>query len=138
MGADNNRQFEFSDINVREWSLEAEKRHLERTDVGVMPLENNDWSRSKGGYKILLYMSMGVACVASPIGINSEIIKDGINGYLADTPEEWLEKLSLLIEDYPLRQRLGEEGRKAAEKLYSYNVQAPKIIKIFRDFVSHK
>lgn len=138
MGSGKNKHFESLDIKISDWSIEGEKGCLENIDIGIMPLENDEWSRSKAGYKLLLYMSRGVPCVASPIGINNEIIKNNISGYLAETPEEWMEKLSLLIKDYPLRQRLGGEGLRTAEESYSYGVCAPKILEVLTDTASGK
>ena len=128
MGA--TRDIESEDIKVSQWSLDEEKNFLDNIDIGIMPLKNDEWSSSKAGYKLLLYMSRGVPCVASPVGINNEIIKDGVSGYLAGVPEEWSKKLSLLIEDRTLREKLGREALKKVEKFYSYKVCAPRMLDI--------
>lgn len=137
MGTDKNKYFESSDIKITEWSIEGEKKYLERINIGIMPLIDDEWSRSKCGYKLLQYMAMGIPCVASPVGINKEIIEDGLNGFLANTPDEWLDKLSLLIRDILLCQKLGKEGRRLAEELYSYKVNAPRLIEILQNINSN-
>ena len=133
MGAHANRHFESLRINTKDWSLENEEKFLEEIDIGIMPLEDNEWSRAKAGYKILLYMSRSVPCVASPVGINKEIIKDGVNGYWAETTKMWIEKLSLLIENPALRKKLGEEGRRTAEERYAYTIMAPRLMEIIKN-----
>ena len=102
-----------------EWSEKTEMGMLEKIDIGLMPLEDSPWARGKCGLKALLYMALGIVPVCSPVGVNPEIIQDGINGFLAGGPEEWFEKLRLLIEDPPLRERMGREARTTVEKRYS-------------------
>jgi len=75
-------------------------------------------------------MCMGIACVCSRVGINKEIITDGVNGFLADKEDEWIKKLSFLIEDPELRQRIAIAGRRTIEDKYSVNVNAPKFLEI--------
>lgn len=132
MGSGNRSRYEPFGIRVIDWSLEGEKEFLHDIDIGIMPLENDEWSRAKAGYKLLLYMSSGAACVASPVGMNNEIIKESVNGYFASTSDEWITKISLLLEDSSLRQKIGEESRRTAENLYSYDVNAAKLIEILK------
>ena len=133
MGAQRNKYFESLDIKITEWSIETEKKYLRRIDIGIMPLVDDELSRGKGGYKLLQYMAVGIPSVASPVGINKEIIKDGINGFLANSPDEWLGKLLLLIRDASLRQKLGQEGQRLAEKSYSYRANTPRLIEILKN-----
>ncbi len=130
MGVGQNKHFESLDIKIREWSIEREKEYLRSLDIGIMPLTDDGVSRAKAGYKLLQYMAVGIPCVASPVGINKEIIRDGSNGFLANTPAEWLDRLSLLITDAALRQTLGQEGRRLAEELYSYRVCSFRLMEI--------
>jgi len=120
-------------VKLTEWSLEGERRFLEGINIGIMPLMDDEWSKGKGGYKILQYMAMGIPCVASPVGVNKEIIKDGTNGFLATTQDEWVEKLSSLIGDRALRLRMGREGREIARERYSYEKNLSKLISILEE-----
>ncbi|PIQ89358.1 MAG: hypothetical protein COV72_03450, partial [Candidatus Omnitrophica bacterium CG11_big_fil_rev_8_21_14_0_20_42_13] len=120
MGCAKNGDFDLLGIRCTAWSLDAEKDYLGSLDIGIMPLFNDRWAQGKGGYKLLQYMAMGIPCVASPVGVNREIIKDGINGFLADDEKEWHERLSRLIKNPALRGRMGGEGRRMARELYSY------------------
>jgi len=115
-------------LAIKEWSLDSEVSNLQDFDIGIMPLTNDEWSRGKGGYKILQYMATGIPCVASPVGINMQLIQDGVNGFLARTEEEWISRLSLLIEDEALRKQMGARGREIALREYSFQHYAPVMI----------
>lgn len=87
-------------------------------DIGVMPLVDDDQARSKCGFKALLYMASGVATVASPVGVNSEIVRDGVNGLLSASEDEWFEKLTLLLDNESTRNSLALKGRETVENNY--------------------
>jgi glycosyltransferase involved in cell wall biosynthesis len=110
------------------WSGESEISNLSRLDIGVMPLFDDLWSRGKCGFKIIQYLGVGVPVVSTPVGINRDVVEDGVNGFWAGTKEEWHEKLSILIEDAALRERMGREGRKRIMEGYTVAVCAPKLI----------
>ena len=107
------------EINGVEWTKETEIKELEEFDIGIMPLPNDEWSKGKCGLKGLVYMSMEIPSVLAAVGVNKEIILDQENGLLCTTHESWVKKLSLLIENQELRQKLGEAGRKTVLKEYS-------------------
>jgi hypothetical protein len=80
-------------------------------------------------------MACGVPVVASPVGVNREIIRDGENGFLAVTDGEWLEKLSLLAQDEALRRRLGQKGRETVEKHYSLRIWGPRVASLYKSLI---
>lgn len=101
------------------WSMENERAALDQFDIGVMPMPDNEWTRGKCGFKALLYMSMGIPVVCSPVGANLHIVRPDENGFLAATDSQWEDTLSRLIEDPALRRRLGQAGRQWVEARYS-------------------
>jgi len=113
------------DVNLVSWTKENEINDLAEFDIGIMPLPDDKWSRGKCGFKGLQCMAMGIPVVMSPVGVNTEIIEHGSNGFLANTHEEWIQYLSLLIESKTLRDNLGSAGRKTVEDKYSVNAIAP-------------
>ena len=86
-----------------------------------MPLPNDEWTKGKCGMKGLLYMSVGIPAVMSNVGMNKDIIENGINGYLPVGHNEWINVLSKLIENDELRNKIGEQGRKTVVEKYSKN-----------------
>lgn len=98
-------------VHNKPWKEKDEIKDINSFDIGIMPLEDNEYTRGKGGFKIIQYMGLEKPTIASPVGINSKIIKDGVNGFLASNEQEWYEKLELLIKDAELRKQLGRLGR---------------------------
>jgi glycosyltransferase involved in cell wall biosynthesis len=80
-------------------------------DIGIMPVTDDPWSRGKGGYKILQYMAMGIPAVASPVGINADLIRDGETGLLAVDEQAWAAALGRLVADPAARSRMGAAAR---------------------------
>jgi glycosyltransferase involved in cell wall biosynthesis len=113
------------DVEWLPWRAETEVEDLRPLDVGVMPLPEDRWSKGKCGMKALQYMGLAIPAVCSPVGVNSEIVRDGENGMLAATEGEWVEKLGRLLGDAGLRERLGRAGRATVEARYSAEVVAP-------------
>ena len=119
------------DVDARPWRAESEVEDLRGIDVGVMPLPDDDYVKGKCGLKMLQYMALGIPSVASNVGVNGEIVRDGEDGFLAMTESEWVEKLSALLDDVSLRARIGAAGRRTVEERFSARVWAPKVRAIF-------
>jgi glycosyltransferase involved in cell wall biosynthesis len=114
-------------VEVLQWDQATEVDELKRFDVGIMPLPDEPWERGKCGFKLIQYMACGLPVVASPVGVNSEIVEQGVNGYLAETSAEWIHVLATLLLDTAPRQRMGQAGRKKVEQEYSLQVTGPKL-----------
>jgi len=113
------------------WSADTEVEDLGRFDVGVMPLPDDDWARGKCGLKGLQYMGLEIPAVMSPVGVNTEIVEDGRNGFLAGSEDEWFDKLSRLIESADLRKRLGTAARETVVERYSVESQKQRYVAHF-------
>ncbi len=116
------------DIVSVPWNMDTEIMDLSEIEIGLMPLPNDDWSKGKCGLKGLSYMAMEIATIMSPVGVNSTIIKDGYNGFLAADEQEWIDKLSILIDDRDLSKDLGKAGRETVLKHYSTNATKHKFV----------
>lgn len=119
-------------LEIREWNEEKEVKDIQDFDVGIMPLPDKPWERGKCGYKLIQYMACGVPIVGSPVGVNSKIIIDGVNGFRASTDDEWIYAFEKLYSSAELRKQMGLKGRKMVEEAYSLQVTAPRLIKIFK------
>ena len=112
----------------RVWSSEKEVEYLQDLDIGVMPLFDDLWSRGKCGFKIIQYMGVGLPVVCTPVGINRDAVEPGTNGFWAETMAEWIEKLTLLVENAKLREKMGTAGRKRMLERYTVQACAPRMI----------
>ncbi|SFF42678.1 Glycosyltransferase involved in cell wall bisynthesis [Fontimonas thermophila] len=120
-------------LELRPWSEATEVSDIQQMDIGIMPLDDSPWSRGKCGYKLIQYMACGLPVVASPVGVNCEIVEHGVNGFLARTEAEWREALSTLLRDADLRRRMGQAGRKKVETHYSLQVWGPRVAQLLRN-----
>ena len=106
-------------INAIPWSEETEIKEILNFDIGIMPLRSDPWSQGKCGFKLVQYMSCKKPVIASPVGINTSLVEDGVNGYLAETPEEWLKAFEALYRDENLRKKMSDAND--AKMLDEYN-----------------
>ncbi len=115
-------------LEFRPWRLETEAADLQAGDIGVMPLPDDEWTRGKCGLKALLCMACGLPVVVSPVGVNTDIVNDGVNGFLAGPDDAWVEALCRLARDAGLRDRVGRAARATVEERYSVRANAPKLL----------
>lgn len=107
------------------WSENSEVDMMRQFHVGIMPLAGTAWERGKCGYKLIQCMGAGRAVIASPVGVNEELVDHGRTGYLANTPQEWLEAIEMLSSDRDRCVALGINGRRIVEERYDLSVTAP-------------
>jgi glycosyltransferase involved in cell wall biosynthesis len=120
------------DLEFVPWTLETSRGELQEFDIGIMPLEDNDWNQGKCGFKLIQYMAVGTAAVASPVGVNREIVQDKETGYLAQATEEWTHSLASLVEDRTLRLQMGCSSRERVERCYSLKAVLPTLTDVLR------
>jgi glycosyltransferase involved in cell wall biosynthesis len=127
--------YENESLNIKgiPWTRETEVKELSEIDIGIMPLPDDQWTRGKCGAKGLIYMSLGIPTIMSPVGVNKKIINDGINGYLAESNQEWTDKLSLLVSSFDLRIKVGNAGRDEVVKNYSVNANKQLYLDYFNE-----
>jgi len=115
------RFLKFENLRVEQiqWSAETEADNLARADIGISWLPDDDWSRGKCGLKVLQYMAAGLPVIANSVGVHNEMITHGVNGFRAETPDQWLAAVQQLASDADLRKRVGEAGRGNVEREYS-------------------
>jgi len=99
-------------LRIIPWSLETEAELLSSFDVGIMPLPDEPWAQGKCGFKLIQYMASGLPVIASPVGVNKEIIDDGNNGFLSESNEQWVEAFEKLYKNADMRAKMGADGRK--------------------------
>ena len=119
-------------IKTHEWTEATEVAEIQQFDIGIMPLPDEPFERGKCGYKLIQCMACGKAVVASPVGVNSMIVRDGIDGFLASTNPEWVVALTKLIDAVELRNQMGLSGRSRVEQGYSLQKAAPRFAELLK------
>ncbi|MFZ1908374.1 MAG: glycosyltransferase family 4 protein [Burkholderiales bacterium] len=114
-------------IQTVKWTEDTEVASIQQFDIGIMPVPDEPFERGKCGYKLIQYMACGKPVVASPVGANREIVRHGVDGFLANSDAEWMDSLITLCRDRSLRERMGQAGRARAASLYSLEVAAPRL-----------
>jgi len=118
------------------WREQTEIEDLGSIDIGLMPLPDDEWAKGKCGLKALQFMAMELPVVTSPVGVNTEIIDDGHNGYLARSEDEWFERLSALIESADTRRAVGRAARQTVVDRYSVASQRERYLALLEGLVS--
>jgi glycosyltransferase involved in cell wall biosynthesis len=119
------------------WSEITEIEQILRLDVGIMPLANTVWERGKCAYKLLQIMAAGRPVIASPVGANCKVVQHGINGFLANSTEEWITALRSLTLNPELRHRFGAAARQTVELSYSTKKVLPSLTAVLKDAVTN-
>lgn len=112
------------------WSEESEVESLMSLDIGIMPISDGPWERGKCGYKLIQYMACGIPVVASAVGANMEIVREGENGLLVRSNDEWCAALERLISNRDIRIAMGRAGRRRVAEWFSLQVQGPRMTEI--------
>lgn len=123
-------------LDMVPWSQDTEATMISALQIGVMPLPDTLWARGKCGYKLLQYMASAIPTIASPVGVNSDVVDHGINGFLAESNEEWQASARILLANPAMREDFGESGRKKVKDHYSLRVWAPRLAEIITNIVS--
>ena len=113
------------------WKAETENEWIRKFDVGLMPLDDTPWSKGKCSFKLIQYMASGVPVIASPVGMNTEVVTEE-NGFLASDTNDWIKYLTLYFEDTELRAAHGEMGRQMVEDKYALQVTAKQWIQLLK------
>ena len=114
------------------WSEDTDAAMISGFDVGVMPLPDSPWERGKCGYKLIQYMASGKPVIASPVGVNTTLVREGENGFLANDHGSWKRSLIALYDDPSLRASMGAAGRRLVAGSYDLGVQLPRLAEILR------
>ena len=120
---------------IIQWKESEEVARMTSCDLGIMPLPDEAWARGKCGFKLIQYMACGLPVVASPVGVNREIVEHGVNGFLAETFDEWVVALRALLSNPALRESMGAAGRRKVEREFCLQVTAPRMVNLVQSVV---
>jgi len=113
------------------WDKATEIDDLMRIHVGIMPLYDDDLSKGKCGFKAIQYMSLGIPAVVSPVGVNTVIVDDGLNGFICHSNDEWKNHLRSLLTNHAEREAMGNRAIDKIRQYYSVNATVQTFIQLF-------
>jgi glycosyltransferase involved in cell wall biosynthesis len=125
-------------VENRRWAEESEVADILSMDVGLMPLADDEWTRGKCGFKAIQYMAAGVPAIASPVGMNRQLIADGVDGFLAADDAAWVRAITRLQGDVALRAAMGRTAREKIQAKYSLASWGPIVCGLFQDLVRRR
>ena len=117
-------------VEALPWSEGDETALLQRIHVGIMPLPHGLWEYGKSAYKLVQYMAAARPVVASPVGANTDVVKEGVNGFFASTENDWVECLERLRADPALASTMGAAARATVETSFSLEATLPMIVDV--------
>jgi len=130
-------KLEHVSVEKRPWSRETLGADLASSNIGLAPLPDNPFTRGKCSFKVLEYSAAGLPVVASPVGTNAEHVRDGITGFLAQSDDEWIARITQLIESPKLREDMGKQGREFARE-FDVSAIGDRLTNLIRDCLESK
>lgn len=104
---------------ITPWDAETEVRELATAHVGLMPLPDLPFEKGKCGFKLIQYMAVALPVLASPVGVNVQIVQNGINGFTCQSSDDWYQRTVELMQSESLRVEMGHASRKIFVEKYS-------------------
>jgi len=119
------------------WTRDSAIQDMSCFDIGIMPLDDTEFSRYKCGFKIIQYIAMSIPVIASPVGVNVEMIENGISGFLADSLSDWEHSLEILIKDKNLRDKMAYAAYIRNKKFYDLNAINEKYEEVMKTMMTN-
>lgn len=124
---------DFLNVECLPWTESEEVSMIKTFDVGIMPVQDVGFQKGKCGFKLIQYMACGVPVIASPVGINYDIVQHGVNGYLANEDKDWVDAINNFINTPDDISKMGMAGRIQVESNYCTDVTAKKLIGLIKN-----
>lgn len=123
--------FQLANFKFVQWSKENEIEELLKFDIGLMPLVKDRWANGKCGFKALQYMALGIPALVSPIGVNTKIVDDGVNGFICSSFADWKNNIEKLINDKILLREISSKTRQKIIDNYSVKSNTENFLNFF-------
>ena len=125
-------EFELNSLEYVKWKKDTEIEDLLGFNIGIMPLVDDKWANGKCGFKALQYMSLGIPALVSPVGVNTRIVDDGINGFICSSNEDWKNAIEKLLSNKALLLEMSKQTRKKIIDHYSVKSNSQNFIGLFK------
>ena len=123
---------EFDPIDLADYTQFASYFSQQECDILIAPLIDNEFNKAKSGIKFLEYSVLGAAGVYSKLPPYESIIDHGVNGYLANSFEDWEKYLSELVEDRTLRNRMAESAKRSVRENWLLTKNIAQFSQVYR------
>lgn len=108
------------DVQNVQWDMATYTERLRTIDIGIMPLHDTAAARGKCGFKLLQYMGLGIVSIATAITVNTEIVQDGVNGFLLAPDADWESAIRTVLERRQSFPEIGARARTTVLERYSF------------------
>lgn len=129
--ADKDPELPLRNYRFVKWSRDTETQDLLLFHIGLMPLTEDEITKGKCGFKAIQYMALGMPALVSPVGVNTKIVEEGVNGFICTQTADWESRLRLLLRDAGQRKKMGNAARKKIEAEYSVHAIEPVFLSLF-------
>lgn len=129
--ADRAPDIDLKSLRFVPWSKETEIDDLLRMDVGIMPLEDDPWAKGKCGFKALQYMALGIPAMVSPVGVNTEIVTHGENGWVCASDADWEQTFRQVLSTPAVLPQYAQAARETVVNRYSVRSNADNFLSLF-------
>jgi len=124
------------------WNLKEVHKEILKCDIGVIPYRDKDLDKEyverKSNNRLVLFMSLGIPTIVSPTLEYKKLVKQGINGFVAKTSQEWIKLIELLRDNPKLRMNVGKKARKTVLEKNSMEAQADLYLRIFEKILKKR
>ncbi|MBT4824657.1 glycosyltransferase family 4 protein [Candidatus Woesearchaeota archaeon] len=118
------------------WTIDAYKR-IADFDIGVLPIDLSEKmprpdqapTHTRSSNKLTQMMSAGLTVIAGPLPTYFDIIEQGVNGFIVETPEEWVAAFEAL-KSTEVRERMGRAARESVKNKFSLESQVAKLLRV--------
>ena len=128
---------EFKNFKSFKWDANTEVQTLKKIDIGLYPLPNEEWVKGKSGLKAIQFMSLGIPVVATKTEINKNVIINNKTGFLVSSKKQWIDKISLLIENKNLRRKMSKNSVIHVENNFSVKSNKHKYLNVINEVIKN-
>lgn len=124
---------------VLPWSADVEDEVLSSTRVGLYPIDREHaLAEGKCGFKAILYMAHGIPSVVTRTSTNAAIVREGVEGLFAETPEDWTGAMQRLLDDEELWESMSRAAHLRARSDYSLETWGPRLGRRLLDLIGRR
>lgn len=125
-----NYKFSYLSVENTKWSRKSAIVALKNSHIGIMPLNENDFTLGKAGFKAVQYLGAGIPTIMSEVGFNKLVIKNGESGYFACNSNDWIESIGSIGSDIAIYKNMAILARKRWEEKFNSLKTFNEIIKL--------